>query len=376
MLPPSLHLAGPSAGQRGRSSTIRALVLHQFLPSLAAARPIRRRPRDSTPSCKRAQIGVHHALPVVSRHSRPRALRRRPPLPRAAAWLSLVLQLTAAGCADAVIALGDRDPPRYRFGTPAVVTELSDSAKTDNPSLTADLHEIFFTSERGGGLAQIWTAKRADASARFDAPELVAPLNSGGLETSPIISADGLTVWLGSDRAGGLGDVDIWVATRSSRSARWSALENLAALNSAAKDIPRPPGQHDMVMPLGSDREVRGYYAIYFATRASKSRPFEAPELVTELSSTSVSTVDAFLTDDGTAMFYVSGPAFGSADLYVTARRSPTDRFGEPVALDDLNTPSDERDPWLSADEKQLFFSSDRSGHYEIYVASVRRDPP
>jgi hypothetical protein len=312
----------------------------------------------------------------VSRHSRPKLLRRRPPLPRAAAWLPLVLQLTAAGCAAEVIALGDRDPPRYHFGTPAVVMELSDSAKTDNPSLTADLHEIFFTSERSGGPAEIWTAKRSDASERFDAPELVAPLNSEGVETSPIISADGLTMWLGSDRAGGLGDVDIWVATRSSRSAPWSALENLAVLNSDAKDIPRPPGQHGLVMPLGSDRTERGYYAIYFAARDSKSRPFEAPDLVDELSSTSASRVDGFLTDDGTALFYVSGPAFGPADLYVAARRSPSDRFGEPVPLDDLNTPNDERDPWLSADGKQLYFSSDRSGHYEIYVASVRRDPP
>jgi hypothetical protein len=222
----------------------------------------------------------------VSRHSRPKIFRRRPPLPRAAAWLSLVLQLTAAGCAETVIPLGDRDPPRYHFGKPAIVTELSNSAKTDNPSLTADLREIFFTSERSGGPAEIWTAKRTDASKRFDAPELVAPLNSDGVETSPIISADGLTIWLGSDRAGGLGDVDIWVATRSSRSDRWSALENLAVLNSAAKDIPRPPGQHDLVMPLGSDRTERGYYSIYFAARESKSRPFEAPELVGELSST------------------------------------------------------------------------------------------
>jgi Tol biopolymer transport system component len=289
----------------------------------------------------------------------------------------LMLPLSAAGCADAVVALGDRDPPRYHFGAPELVVELSDPvAKTDNPSLTSDLRQIFFTSERSGGPAEIWTATRADASQSFGTPELASALNSQAVETSPIVSADGLTMWLGSDRAGGLGDLDIWVSTRSSRTASWSKPENLAALNSVAKDIPRPPGQHGLVMPLGSDREERGFYAIYFATRQNLAAHFTAPELVTELASRTASAVDAFLTDDGTALFFVSGPAFGPADLYVSARRSIEDPFSEPAPLEDLNTSNDERDPWLSADGKQLYFSSDRSGHYEIYVASVTRDPP
>jgi Tol biopolymer transport system component len=282
----------------------------------------------------------------------------------------------AAGCADAVVALGDRNPPRYHFGSPASVPGLESPSKTDNPSLTEDLREIFFTSERSGGPAEIWMATREDASERFGAPERVAALNSDGVETSPIISSDGLTMWLGSDRAGGLGDLDVWTATRTSRTAAWSALTNVGALNSSAKDIPRPPGQRGLIMPLGSDRMERGYYSIFFAARDSEAAPFEQPAVVKELSTRSVSTVDAFLTDDGTAIFFVSGPAFGPADLYVRARKSPDEKFGEPVALEDLNTAFDERDPWLSADGRQLYFSSDRSGHYEIYVASVERDPP
>jgi Tol biopolymer transport system component len=50
--------------------------------------------------------------------------------------------------------------------------------------------------------------------------------------------------------------------------------------------------------------------------------------------------------------------------------------FGAPAAVTDLNTASDERDPWLSPDGTPLFFSSDRSGRYEIYVASVSREAP
>jgi hypothetical protein len=317
------------------------------------------------PTCQLPPGRAHHAIRIVIRHSQP-----------SVSLSMLLLQLMAAGCADAVIPLGDRDPPSYHFGPAEAVTELSDPAKTDNPSLTADLREIFFTSERGGGPAEIWSATREDAKDRFGAPALVTPLNSPVIETSPVISADGLTLWLASDRPGGLGDLDIWVATRSARTARWSAPANLTALNSAAKEIPRAPGQHQLIMPLSSDRDERNYYAIFFAAREAAASPFGSPKRVAELTEPTVSIVDGFLTDDGTTLFFVRGPAFGPADLFVTARRSTNDRFGEPVPLEDLNTSNDERDPWLSADGKLLFFSSDRAGRYEIYVAEVRRDPP
>jgi hypothetical protein len=144
-----------------------------------------------------------------------------------------------------------------RFGTPSVLTELTDGTKTDNPSLTADVREIFFTSERGGSPAEICAARRAAATGPFGSPTLVSELNSARIETSPVVSADGLTLWLGSDRPGGLGDLDIWVSTRPARDASWFVPIDLPALSSAFKEIPRPPGLHGLVMPLGSDREER-----------------------------------------------------------------------------------------------------------------------
>jgi Tol biopolymer transport system component len=72
-------------------------------------------------------------------------------------------------------------------------------------------------------------------------------------------------------------------------------------------------------------------------------------------------------------MFFVSGPAIGAADLYVSSRKSTSEPFSERVPLTDLNTVDDERDPWLSPDGTQFYFSSDRAGQYAIYVAEVQR---
>lgn len=272
-----------------------------------------------------------------------------------------------------VVVLGDSAPPAYRFGPPQLLEELSVPAKTDNPSLTADMLEIFFTSERNGGPADVFVASRTERAMPFGDVRRVDEVSAPGIETSPAVSADGLTLWFASDRAGGLGGLDIWASTRASRGAGWSSPANLTLLNTSGNEIPRPPGQRARVMPMASDGDSPPFYRVQFAERSDASSPFGAPLPIAELVFPDESTVDAFLTDDGLTLFYVSGPPFGPADMYVASRRSTEEPFEQPMPVDELNSPDDERDPWLSPDGRELYFSSDRSGHYDIYVAAVER---
>ncbi|HVY38389.1 MAG TPA: hypothetical protein VHM31_10650 [Polyangia bacterium] len=303
-----------------------------------------------------------------------------------AAWAALAIALAACGgCDGKTVVLGDSSPRPYHFEPPQPIAELAAPFRTDNPTLTADLREIFFTTDRVSGNGDVWFATRADASGPFGAPQPVDAVNTPGFETSAAISADGLTLWFGSDRAGGPGGIDIWAAQRASRAAPWSTPVNVVALCSPADDIPRPPGQHGLVMPMSSARpapaDPNGEYQTYFAARGSIGAPFGAPSPIPELAFASRSTVDAFLTDDGLTLFFSSaadavdagtdgGPA--SSDLYVAWRRSTGEPFSVTQPLDDLNTPGSERDPWLSPDGRTLYFTSDRSGILQIYTVRVQ----
>jgi hypothetical protein len=248
----------------------------------------------------------------------------------------------------------------------------------DNPTLTADLLEIYFTSTRvtelgeGDARGDVWFARRGSPSDPFEDPQpLPADVNSNVRETSPAISPDGLTLWLGSERGGGDDpDVNIFRSTRSDRdSGRWSSPEPEEALNSEKKDIPRPLGQHDQVMPLASQRDSP-QYATYFATRGADGA-FGSPQPMPELAVPPRSTVDGFLTDDGLVFLFNAEPAEGQGDLYLSRRSSLTAPFEAPIPLVELNTAGDERDPWLNAQEDRLFFSSDRDGPLCIYWVPV-----
>ncbi len=285
----------------------------------------------------------------------------------------------------------------YHFDTPVLVAELASPSRTDNPTLTGDLLEIYFTTDRVSGNGDVWFATRATATAPFGTPAPVTAVNGDSFETSSAISTDGLTLWFGSDRAGGVGANDIWVSQRATRASAWSTPVNVVALNSPADDIPRPPGQHGLVMPMASTKMTdhnpsSTNYQTYLATRATPVAPFGAPVAIPELDYVDRSTVDGFLTDDGLTMFFSSAPVaepadaavssadggktadagVANSDLFVASRRSTSEQFSVPLPLGDLNTAADERDPWLTPDGTTLYFTSDRGGVLNIYTAAVK----
>lgn len=292
--------------------------------------------------------------------------------------------LLLIGCGDSRLLTLGRNPPeaqayeRPHYALVRQVDELSlDDSKNDNPTLTADLRSIYFTTTRGDETGtDVWFSSRANALDRFDPPEPFTLVNTDEDEASPAISLDGLELFYGSDNAGGMGELDIWSVRRATREAAWSEPAPVPGVNTAEDDIPRPPGFGGRLMPLGSRALGSGYYATYIAARTDSSAEFGAPALVRELLQDDHSTIDAFLSEDGLALYFNLTPDSGETkgDIYVAVRANVTEPFGQAEAISELNSASDERDPWLSPDGRTLFFSSDRGGSLNIYEA-VRSEP-
>lgn len=259
-------------------------------------------------------------------------------------------------------------PPVYEFLEPQLVEELFSGAKDDNPTLTWDMTEIYFSSKRDEGDTNLWWARRASVDEPFSAPELLVDWSSSGFDTSPAIEGNGLTFWFSSTREGGAGGLDIFRVQRSSRSEPWGAIEFAVELNSDSDDIPRPTGADELIMPLAS-RRAGADYLTYFAKREAPNEPFTSMQLAEGLVGEGMLAADAFLTGDGLAVLYTQAAEGQPGDLYVATRRSLDEPFSNPRAIASLNTAADERDPWLSPDGNTLYFSSDRDGTLAIYRA-------
>ena len=80
------------------------------------------------------------------------------------------------------------------------------------PCLSTDGLLLFFMSDRANpGTGNAWVAKRATTASPFDPPVRIRAIAEPTVRARPhAISADGTTLYFGSDRSGGLGDWDLW----------------------------------------------------------------------------------------------------------------------------------------------------------------------
>src|SRR5688572_566364 len=133
-------------------------------------------------------------------------------------------------------------------------------------------------------------------------------LNTTANEGYPIESPDGLSLYIVSDRPGGLGGFDIWVASRASKDDPWGAPENLGLpVNSSALDwSPTPVPGHGLFFVSSGRPEGCGGDDIYF-TRF-KHGGWEEPQNVgCQINSTAAESGPSYFEDEnGHAILYFS----------------------------------------------------------------------
>jgi hypothetical protein len=248
------------------------------------------------------------------------------------------------------------------------VSELSSPGIDDDPSLTGDMLELYYNSTRSGN-SDIWVAKRASIALPFDPPVAVTELSSPGDDTTPELSSDGLTLYFASDRAGGLGNNDRYVAKRATRMDIWSAAMHVIELSSTVSDESAYVDAAGTTVYFDSERAHGTEDTIFIATRLTESSPWSVPTVVVELDG-AAEEENPFVDATELTMWLTEYTVSARYDLSVTTRVTPTSRFAAIRRLDELNTSSSELDPWVSADQRVMYFSSNRGGDFEIYRAT------
>lgn len=250
----------------------------------------------------------------------------------------------------------DAPPPRCdpdkAFGAPVPVTELNSTAQDLSPWLTADELTVYFASSRAGGVGgfDIYTATRADRTAAWGAPALVAGVNTTINEMRPSLTGDGLTMYAEQENNGGP-TREIVVAARTSTSGAFGALAPVTALNDA--DIDASP----FVLPdhsalyMTSRRGGANNIQVYRATR--QNNVFTTPALV---AGTMLDVFDDHIavavTPDELTLYFAStrtGGA-GAADVWVAKRSSQAVGFSAPAVVSELNGGAADTPFWISAD--------------------------
>ena len=148
-------------------------------------------------------------------------------------WLYFVSDRPGCGGLDIWVAHRQNKRDDQGWETPKNLGCNVNSAWNDNgPNLLEDdaggQSVLYFSSNRPGGPGgvDIYSSPMYDKDS-FGPPSLVPGLNTSATEQQPTLSKNGLEIIFVSNRAGGSGGADLWVATRATVYAPWSLPVNL-----------------------------------------------------------------------------------------------------------------------------------------------------
>jgi outer membrane protein OmpA-like peptidoglycan-associated protein len=114
---------------------------------------------------------------------------------------------------------GDKWTPAKNIGAP-VTTPTNESTT----SLSRDGNTLLIYKDENNG--DIYATTRKSSTEPWSVPEPLQGINSTYAEPSSSLSTDGSTLYFSSNRPGGLGGLDIYVATKDSRG-QWTKVKNL-----------------------------------------------------------------------------------------------------------------------------------------------------
>jgi hypothetical protein len=206
-------------------------------------------------------------------------------------------------------------------------------------------------------------------------PGTSSELNTVFMDSCAVQAPDGLSLYISSNRPGGLGGLDIWVSRRSSTDDSFGAPENLGApVNSTGNDFCPSPLRGNRLYFTSNRTGGCGAADIYF-TRLHRGEWTEPENLGCEINSSAGDAYPSYFEDDeGNSYLYFSSnrtggfePGGSDVDIYFSLNN------GAPQLAPGLNTASDDLRLFVRKDGREVVFDSNRAGSLggnDIWTAS------
>ena len=226
--------------------------------------------------------------------------------------------------------------------------------------------------------------KKANADFTFGTPTNLGPVvnkgpnfNTPADETSTKVSFDGLSLVFASKRPGGLGNFDLWIATRTTTDDQWSDPVWLGeTVNSMYTDTEPSMSSDGLALYFRSTRPGgAGGSDIWITKRTSVFESWGAPENLGSIINSQYSDAAPCISPNGLSLYFSSSRPGGSGsyDIWVATRTTTGDSWGTPVnAGSTVNSSSADDGPTISSNGLSLYFHSRRSGGFgkdDIWVS-------
>jgi lectin-like protein/WD40 repeat protein len=183
------------------------------------------------------------------------------------------------------------------------------------PTLTGDGLRLYFQD----GAGDLRVSARADVGRPFATSSPVAELDTADFEGEPSVSADGLALAFSTNRPGGEGSLDVWLASRTTSEEPWGAPVPQSNVDTDLGEF--SPGLSADGLELFFASNAGGVQDIYYAWRRARGDPFSAALPVAALNLPAATDRSAVPFPDGSRVVFCR--IEGDFDLWISVRSSP-----------------------------------------------------
>ena len=235
--------------------------------------------------------------------------------------------------------------------------------------------EIVFQSNRDNDDQELYWSSRDSVNEDWDVPQPIDELNDNAnnstSENTPEISADGLVLMFSSTRRGG-SDTDVFISYRNSRNDPWEPPELVTELNTSSNELAptlTPDLQQVYLCSNRPDDLMDRNIWRSDVTINGAALSFSPPQIAMDLSTNEHDCTTAVSPDGLVILFDILDDE--NHAIWEATRDSPDAMFGDATRLDELNIDGQsDQDPWVSPDGHVIYFSSTRDGgDQDIYFA-------
>ncbi|WP_052172365.1 PD40 domain-containing protein [Psychroserpens jangbogonensis] len=243
-------------------------------------------------------------------------------------------------------------------------------------AITANENEVIFSAQSvmGDVSALVYVRKNKEG---WSTPEVLS-FSGQYFDIEPFFSSDGLALYFASNRplnetSSESKDFDIWYATRTSISERWSEPQNLGAPINTEKDefypvITDSKNIYFTLDNLASKRKDDIYLSEF------KDGTYTTPKPLGNAINSEGYEFNAFISPDESFLIYSCynrKDGFGSGDLYISYKNDNNEWSESKNMGNTINSDKMDYCPFVDTNSKTLYFTSKRNATRKNYTSRM-----
>ena len=265
-------------------------------------------------------------------------------------------------------------PAWSQFKEPELTEIVSGRVYDWAPTFSSDMLEVYWVSDPGGTQWDIWWDSRENIDASWQGPQPLDVVNTSGVESTPHLSNDGLTLtFASSGREDGYGGLDLWQVYRTSRDDPWVGPVNMGStINTPGNEggASFSADGLEIIFNGGCPGGPCSASTLRRSTRKTLNDEWATPELMTPSERGDQLSVGAYpsLSPDGLSLYYDRPGSYGNHDVFVSKRPSLDALFGEGENLGATINSSGKDLGARIAPDGSLYYSYNTSPPNRIYI--------